>query len=523
MRSALIALLIAIPAVAQTPVFTWSGATPTDFIGASLVGPGDLNGDTVPDIVIACVNKGSGGGGPGFVVARSGVDGSILWQAPGAPGEHFGMSAARAGDVNGDGITDIIVAAREGRGVVILSGATGGVIRSMPDYVHAVDGGFDFNGDSVPDQLGCWSNDASFSGGVKIYSGVDGSVLHNILPGTFGFGGNGNVYFHAKFIADQDGDGYDDVVAARNISGVVARIRGPNGVGGGGVTYPGLFVGAINVVGKVSGDNLDDIAVFWDQLFSARWFRVHNSGTGGVVWENQIIPQVTGVVNLRGDEVARLPDLNGDGRDDFATTSVIGGGGPAGATVVSGATGTQLSTVFSPYSGVSGVSACATIGDITGDGIPEFAYGYFSAPNGGYVAVVSPVTLTSPSVVDLGGACGAFPTLLSSSVPTIGSTLSVNIANAQPSTAADLVVDLALDVPTPLNPCGTVHLDFGSYFQWTFIPLTIDGTGAAGFNYPIPTIPMLEGQVFTTQAVVFGTTSPLGFDLSNGLRGTIGF
>ena len=39
----------------------------------------------------------------------------------------------------------------------------------------------------------------------------------------------------------------------------------------------------------------------------------------------------------------------------------------------------------------------------------------------------------------------------------------------------------------------------------------------------IPTMPALGGQPFTAQVVVFGTSSALGFDLSNGLLGTFGY
>lgn len=72
---------------------------------------GDLNFDGVADLLS------SSPGGPtdsGSVIVTSGADNSILVELMGDAGDQFGTSVANAGDLNGDGIDDIIVGATDG-------------------------------------------------------------------------------------------------------------------------------------------------------------------------------------------------------------------------------------------------------------------------------------------------------------------------------------------------------------------------------------------------------------------------
>jgi hypothetical protein len=109
------------------------GDTAFDHFGMEVVRAPDLDGDGVPEIAIGAPARADEGTSPGYVRLFSGASQALLEQIDGdAPGEYFGISLA-IGDVDGDGVPDRVVAARNadvngftnnGR-VVAFSGATG--------------------------------------------------------------------------------------------------------------------------------------------------------------------------------------------------------------------------------------------------------------------------------------------------------------------------------------------------------------------------------------------------------------
>lgn len=140
---------------------------------------GDVNGDGTPDIAIGTDPQ---DGTPGKAWVFSGATGAVLYQlvSP-APqnGDRFGSRIGRAGDVNGDGVPDIIVgASNENVGpnahqgqAYIFSGKDGAFIRTLdtPDPIAnanfglAVQSPGDVNGDHIPDQV---VDAANFPGGL---------------------------------------------------------------------------------------------------------------------------------------------------------------------------------------------------------------------------------------------------------------------------------------------------------------------------------------------------------------------
>ncbi len=200
--------------------------------GFELANLGDVNGDGIPDLAVGSPVRMPGNG---QVYAFSGSNGAQLWMTyePGDDSDDprswqliasFGQFLAPIGDLDGDGIYDLVVAAPffdivpgkddyflSGK-VFVLSGATGGILR---DHLSTtpLDGGYyggavsnigDQDEDGVEDYL--IGNPGADT--VDLYSGLTGSLLGSIptpvppqdITGSFAFA---RAY-------DRNGDGKED-------------------------------------------------------------------------------------------------------------------------------------------------------------------------------------------------------------------------------------------------------------------------------------------------------------------------
>jgi hypothetical protein len=469
----------------------------------------------------------------GCVRALSGQDGSLLWQVCGTNiGERFGASVAAAGDLDGDGRAEIVVAAPGSGNTRIVSGATGIVFRTIPFSSYTVDGGRDFDGDGVADQL-CTSWNGT-TGSAAVFSGANGSTLLTVANTSYGFTGG---IVTASFIADVNADGFDDAILGSPSSftgvGMAVVVRGPNGAFYGGLagSWPSQNFGAsVHDVGDVTGDGSPDVGVFTHPQVPLQGpeLRVYSSQTAAVLWS--VPGWVSPGVGPGAGCVARLGDVNGDGTSDL----VVGSGFnpftpavfPAGATVISGSNGATIFTKSLPFNHSYGTGGVAALPDLTGDGVPEFGLGIplanASFTDAGRVIVVSCAPLTTASITNLGGACGAYAASLASSPLVLGATSTVSVTGAAPSTSASLVLDIGPDVATPYATC-TWHLDLTHSAVWILMPMSIDGFGNASLSIPVPSIPSAVGLIVPMQLFVVVPSSPFGFDVSNGLRAIVGF
>ncbi len=151
-----------------------SGGAEGDYLGASVGGVGDLNGDGYDDVAVGAFGRDDGGteGGALYVFYGPIDSDRDISQADavviGGPGELVGFSVSHAGDLNGDGLDDLLLGAPSvggaGAAYVFYGPVTGQLDTSMADAVllgenlgdeagTAVAGVGDMNGDGVGDVL----------------------------------------------------------------------------------------------------------------------------------------------------------------------------------------------------------------------------------------------------------------------------------------------------------------------------------------------------------------------------------
>jgi hypothetical protein len=397
-------------------------------IGTAVAAAGDVDGDGRGDV--AWTRRTASGPG---VVVTSGRDGGVLRSWTGAPGSGFGRALAPAGDVDADGVTDLLVGAHteaangafSGRARV-FSGATGAVLHTFTGATNdflglSVAGLGDCNGDGhadvavgAPRVYGdpvltgfCTNQTPPLPGYVRVHSGADGALLfevHGEAPSTPYCPFSSDVHAGEAFgfalagVGDWNGDGVPDLAVGAPGAGELwgGAVRVFSGVDGSPLAE---FVGqgvqsefGVSLAGApdfdVDADGFVDLLVGEEEIYyggvAGGEVHVFSSASGlRIAGAGAQSPQQYGGPIGAGYAVAVAGDFDGDGHSDFVfadpTAASLLGPAAGAVYVVSGANGAILSSITGTSSWDYLGYSVAAAGDVNGDGRLDVVVG---APTG---------------------------------------------------------------------------------------------------------------------------------------------
>jgi hypothetical protein len=338
--------------IQNTANWSWEPSIAHAHAGSAVAGAGDVNGDGYADVLVGAPNYYMAIADEGaawlFLGTGSGLANSPSWTVQGGQtGALLGSALSSAGDVNGDGWSDVLVGAPEwddtlpNQGAVWLhyGTATGLDPTAGWSYVGSAGGveagtsvarAGDVNGDSYPDfAIGVPLEGGS--GSVHVFhGGVTGPADAAAWTGQQGAAG---AEFGASVASagDVNGDGYDDLVVGApqdsSAGSAWAFFGSSTGLSATADWSPtGFQVGseagtAVASAGDVNGDGYADLVV------GAPLFTDSNTGEGAVhlylgsasgpsaTWDWWGQGEESGA-NL-GSSLAGPGDLDGDGFGDL--------------------------------------------------------------------------------------------------------------------------------------------------------------------------------------------------------------
>jgi hypothetical protein len=138
----------------------WRGEAANDQFGWIARNIGDVDGDGINDVVTSAPGHGAQDAPSGRIYVFSTRSGKLLWRADGEKGDQLGSGIEAAGDTNHDGIPDVVASGPGAAGVArIYSGRDGRVLQTFKSknaaevFGNHVAGVGDFNRDGYADVL----------------------------------------------------------------------------------------------------------------------------------------------------------------------------------------------------------------------------------------------------------------------------------------------------------------------------------------------------------------------------------
>jgi len=374
------------------------------YFGFSVSIAGDVNGDGYSDVIVGAkgeytYRKGNAyiyyGGFPMNTIADVVMTGESI-------GNMFGRSVSSAGDINGDGYSDVIVGAsgfngNTGRAYiyygsssmdniadVILTGET-----TENYFGISVSCAGNVNGDGFSDVIvGAWGYN-SRTGRAYIYYGS--SIMNNVFDVRMTGESSGDFFgWSVSTAGNVNGDGYSDIIVGsrENNAGTGSAyiyFGGSNMNNIFDVKMIGESIGnkfgySVSTAGDVNGDGFSDIMV-GAEYYNSAFGRVYIY-FGGISMNNVTDLFMTGEAtnNFFGESMAPVGDLNDDGFSDIiigAFGNEVGGDNAGRVYIYFGDSSmNNVADVIFTGEEYNQIGICvSSSGDLNGDGHLDIIFG----------------------------------------------------------------------------------------------------------------------------------------------------
>ncbi len=397
--------------------FVINGIDAYDNSGVFVNNAGDINGDGIEDLIIGASGADSNGnlyGGESYVIFgnSNGFDSTLeLSDLDGSNGfvingmdafDYSGVAVSNAGDINGDGIEDLIIGAfgaypngnpLAGESYVVFGNSDG---FDSTLELSDLDGsnGFVINGIDTGDVSGASVSNAG---------DINGDNIDDVIIGALGATVNGNVSAGESYVVFGNSNGFDSTLE-------LSDLDGSNGFVINGIDTGDISGVSVSNAEDVNGDNIDDVIIGAfgaspnGNLLAGESYVVFGNSSGfdssldlsDLDGSNGFVINGIDTGDVSGNSVSNAGDVNGDGTNDLIIGAFGANAGLGESYIVFGdSNGFDSTLELSDLDGsngfvINGIDtgdnsgySVSGAGDINGDGIGDVIIGANTAdPNG---------------------------------------------------------------------------------------------------------------------------------------------